>query len=263
MAQIRYLAVISDKPAELAKFYQDHIGLKECARSNHNDVSLTDGFYNFSILSRRPELDEPRMELGQHHIGLNVASIEDTVARYKRFYPQGLIVTEPGDRHHGQVRIFDPEANPISLSEDGFGLGKGERQTPRIVHIALNALVPETIMRFYNDVFDIHEVTASFAFRQNGKPNRFLGDGVTNLAIHPFYTDSVGHEARMGVNHIGFLVDDMAGKLKTLQKLIPVAERPSIRPFAEYRLRDPEGNAFDFSQIKGWEVRMNEWDRVA
>lgn len=263
MAQIRYLAVISDNPTELAAFYQSQIGLKEFARSNHNDVSLTDGFYNFAILSRRPELYEPRMELGQHHIGLNVASIEDTLARYKRLYPQGLIVTEMNDRHHGQVRIFDPEGNPITLSENGFGLGAGERQLPRIVHIALNALVPETLMRFYNEVFEIHEVNASFTFRQNGKLNRFLGDGVTNLAIHPFYTDTEGHEARMGVNHIGFLVEDMVGKLKTLQQIIPVAERPSIRPYAEYRLRDPEGNAFDFSQMKGWEVRMNKWDKAS
>lgn len=262
MSHIRYLAIISDAPTELAEFYQSQIGLKEFARSNHNDVSLTDGFYNIAILNRRAELNEPRMEIGQHHIGLNVDSIEETLVRYRRFYPNGLITPEPDDRHHGQIRIFDPEANPITLSEDGFGLGKGEKQTPRLVHVAFNALVPETLMRFYNDVFGINEVGTSFTFRQNGRPNRFLGDGVTNLAIHPFYTDSVGHEGRMGVNHVGFLVDDMRGKLKRLENQIPVAERPSIRPFAEYRLRDPQGNAFDFSQMKGWEVRLNKWDKV-
>ena len=253
---------MSDNTTELADFYKSEIGLTEFARSNHNDVSLTDGFYNLSLLSRRPELNEPRMELGQHHIGLGVDSIEDTLARYKRFYPQGLITPEQDDRHHGQIRIFDPEANPITLSENGFGLGQGEQRAPRIVHVAFNALVPETLMKFYNDVFQINEVGASFTFRQNGRPNRFLGDGVTNLAIHPFYTDSVGHEGRMGVNHIGFLVEDMPGKLKKLEKLIPVAQRPSIRPYAEYRLRDPQGNAFDFSQMKGWEVRLNKWDKV-
>ena len=263
MAQIRYMAVISEKPAELANFYQSRMGLTELTRSNHNDISLTDGFYNFAILNRREELHEPRMEIGLHHLGLQVASIDETLTRYKRLYPRGLIVSEPHDAYHGQVRIFDPEANPITLSEEGFGVGKGEKRTPRIVHIALNALVPETVLQFYADVFDFKEIHASFDFRRDGRPNRFAGDGVTNLAIHPFYTNSEGHEARMGINHFGILVKDMVGKLNELKSVVTIADRPSIRPFAEHRMKDPDGNMVDFSQHKGWEVSRNKWDKVA
>lgn len=262
MAQIRYMAVLSEKPAELASFYQTRMGLTELTRSNHNDIALTDGFYNFAILNRREELNEPRMEVGLHHIGLQVASIDETLDRYKRFYPRGLIVPEPQDAYHGQIRIFDPEANPVTLSEEGFGVGKGEKRTPRIVHIALNALVPETLLQFYSDVFDFKEISASFVFRQSGKANRFAGDGVTNLAIHPFYNGTVGHEARMGINHFGILVQDMVGKLNELKNIVKIADRPDIRPFAEHRMEDPEGNRVDFSQNKGWEVGRNQWDKV-
>lgn len=263
MAHIRYMAVLSDKPEELARFYQDQIGFRELKRSNQNDISLTDGFYNFAILNRRAELSEPRMEVGLHHIGLQVASIDETLTRYKRLYPRGLIVTEPHDPYHGQVRIFDPEANPVTLSEDGFGAGKGEQRAPRIVHVALNALIPETILQFYCDIFDFKEISSSFSWRQDGKQNRFAGDGVTNLAIHPFYTNSEGHEARMGINHFGILVEDMVGKLNGLKSIVPVADRPSVRPFAEHRMKDPDGNGVDFSQHKGWEVSRNKWDKVA
>jgi hypothetical protein len=42
-----------------------------------------------------------------------------------------------------------------------------------------------------------------------------------------------------------------------------VAKRPDWRPYAEFRLRDREGNGFDLSQTKGWEVDLNKWERAA
>jgi len=34
------------------------------------------------------------------------------------------------------------------------------------------------------------------------------------------------------------------------------------RPYAEYRITDPEGNRLDLSQSKGWEVGINQWERI-
>jgi hypothetical protein len=65
---------------------------------------------------------------------------------------------------------------------------------------------------------------------------------------------------KAGSASIGFLVDDMDRKLDILSKEIPVAARPENRPFAEYRLFDPEGNKFDLSQKKGWEVDVDVWE---
>lgn len=77
MARIRYIAILSEKPDELAKFYRRFLEMKEIGKSVHGDISLTDGFYNFTLLKKRPSLAEPRMELGLHHIGLEVESVEE------------------------------------------------------------------------------------------------------------------------------------------------------------------------------------------
>ena len=95
MAEIRYIASLSDNPDRLARFYGDYFGLTELGRSNEGDVSLTDGHYNFSVLKMRPELKEPRNEIGLHHIGLQVESISQVRDRYLKFNPRGTIAPEP------------------------------------------------------------------------------------------------------------------------------------------------------------------------
>ena len=87
---------------------------------------------------------------------------------------------------------------------------------PRIAHVAFNALDPEVMLNFYVQVLGLREVESSYKRRRSGLLNRFAGDGSTNLAIHPFFNSNVGHERRFGVNHIGFLVDDLARKLDDL-----------------------------------------------
>ena len=74
-------------------------------------------------------------------------------------------------------------------------------------HIAYNALDPETMLLFYTQVFGLREIPSSYLRRQQGRGNRFCADGKTNLAIHPFYNKIEGHEAKYGINHIGFLTN--------------------------------------------------------
>lgn len=262
--QIRYLAFLSDEPGALADFYSRHFALPELGRSNEGDVSLTDGFYNITFLRRRAELLEIHNETGLHHVGLQVPDIGEATREYLRVCPDGVMVDEPGGIHFGDRRFFDPECGAVSVSEGSFAAPTArELRTPHIAHVALNALVPQHLLQFYSGVFGFREVNTSLTFRANGRLNRFAGDGVTNLAIHPFYNDTEGHEARFGVNHFGFLVDDIEHKLETLSNEIEVAPRPASRPFAEYRLFDPEGNKFDLSQVKGWEVDVDVWDTAA
>jgi len=264
VSRIRYLAFLSDDPGALADFYGRHFGLDELGRSNEGDVSLTDGFYNMTFLRRRPDLHELHNETGLHHIGLQVADIGEVTREYLRCMPDGVMVAEPGGLHFGERRFFDPESGPVTVSTTGFGApAERDLRLPHIAHIALNALIPQRMLEFYTSVFGHREVNTSLTYRQRGRLNRFAGDGVTNLAIHPFYNDTEGHEARYGVNHFGFLVDDIDRKLEALSKEIEVAARPESRPFAEYRLFDPEGNKFDLSQKKGWEVDVDVWDSAA
>ena len=263
MARIRYLALLSETPERLAEFYSRYLGLRELGSSNGPNLTLSDGFFNFTFLQLRPDMAEARRERGLHHLGLQVESLDETLKRYREFSPRGVVIKEPGSPFAGTVRILDPEGNPILVSEGAFGVEEEKSQYPRMVHIALNAYLPQTILDFYLDVFGFREVGQSHVWRNMGKMNRFAGDGHTNLAIHPFHVDEPGHEARFGINHVGFLTDDLDNQLKALDGVVSVAKRPDNRPFAEYRLRDQEGNMFDLSQRKGWEVDLEKWDIVA
>ena len=48
-SQIRYLALVSEQPDALARFYSKYFSMRELGRSYTGDIALTDGFYNISI----------------------------------------------------------------------------------------------------------------------------------------------------------------------------------------------------------------------
>lgn len=266
-ARIRHLAFLTDSPDELAAFYRRELQLDELHRSPAGDISLTDGYYNLGFIKRRPELNESRTLLGLHHIGVEVdgaEEAEEVKARYQALPQQFPVIEERlGDGYFGDFRIFDPEGLAVSVSSTGFGVGPGVDRLPRVRHIAYNALWPEGVLNFFTLVFGFRELPTSMQRRKQGRGNRFCGDGWTNLAIHPFYSDVEGHEPHYGVNHFGFLVPDVASAVERLSAEITVAKRPATRPYAEYRLVDPQGNKFDLSQTKGWEVDVNKWARAS
>jgi catechol 2,3-dioxygenase-like lactoylglutathione lyase family enzyme len=263
MATLRYIAFISEDPERIATFYNRFLGTEEIGRSAEGDISISDGFYNLTFFSKRAALREPIMEVGLHHIGLEVEDLEEVKARYVKLNPRGVIMDESADIHHGEIRIYDPECHPVSLSTKSFGVKQQTKQFPRIRHIAYNALDPDRMLEFYIQVLGLREVPTSYVRRQQGAGNRFGGDGSTNLAIHPFYSRTEGHEVRFGINHVGFLVDNMQATIAELSSALKVAPRPSTRPYAEFRFRDPEGNALDLSQTKGWEVDIGKWEKAA
>lgn len=264
MATLRYIAFLSEDPEKVTDFYHRFLGTEELGRSADGDISITDGFYNLTFFRRRDQLNEMRMDRGLHHIGVEVDDLEETKGRFLALNPRGMILQEPDDIHHGEIRIHDPECLPVSLSTQRFGVSQEiEKKFPRVRHIAYNALDPEMMLRFYSQVFGLREVPSSYQRRQQGRGNRFCGDGQTNLAIHPFYNPIEGHEARFGINHIGFLTNKMAATMAELSSVLSIAPRPSTRPYAEFRFRDPEGNALDLSQTKGWEVDVGKWETAA
>ena len=94
MGSIRYLAMLSHQPDELANYYRSYFSMKELGRSAEGDVSLTDGYFNLTVLKMRKELreTEPRLAIGANHLGLEVDNIEHTVERYLKFNPKGIVV---------------------------------------------------------------------------------------------------------------------------------------------------------------------------
>jgi catechol 2,3-dioxygenase-like lactoylglutathione lyase family enzyme len=234
MATLRYVAFLSDNPEKLAEFYRRFFVTVELGRSPDGDVSVTDGFYNLTFFKKRAALGELRMDCGLHHIGLQVDDLEEVKGRFLALNPRGVILQEPEDIHHGEIRIHDPECFPVTLSTKLFGVPANKaRRFPRVRHIAYNSLDPEMMLRFYTHVLGLREVPSSYERRRQGRGNRFCADGETNLAIHPFYSGIEGHEARFGINHIGFLVDDMHAVMAELSSVLNIAPRPSTRPYAE------------------------------
>jgi hypothetical protein len=55
----------------------------------------------------------------------------------------------------------------------------------------------------------------------------------------------------------------MQATMAELNNVLKIAPRPSTRPYAEFRFRDPEDNALDLSQTKGWEVDIGKWEKAA
>lgn len=264
MSRIRYVAMLSADPARLASFYKVSLGFDEVGGNDAGDVTISDGAYNVSLFKQRPGLGELRMEQGLHHIGIAVDSIEATVARYRQLYPRGTVVTESADLQHGEIRIHDPECNPVSLSERGFGLSSPVERIPRLAHIALNALDTEAIRDFYRDVFGFREVFEAHreSSKRPGYRNKHVGDGHSYIAIQAFYSGETGHEARWGMAHIGFLVPDSKAMGEKVQLHgATVKPRPAHRTQSEIRMRDPDGNGCDLS-ARGWEVDTGKWVRA-
>ena len=264
MATLRYVAYLAEDPSKLVAFYQRFLGTEELGRSPDGDITITDGFYNLTFFKNRPELGEMQMNNGLHHIGVQVDDLEEVKGRFLRLNPRGMIIQEANDLQHGQIRLHDPECRPVTVSTTSFGVpASKEKKFPRVRHIAYNALDPETMLQFYTQVLGLREVPSSYLRRQQGRGNRFCADGQTNLAIHPFYSQVEGHEAKYGINHIGFLTNTMQATMAELSSVLKIAPRPSTRPYAEFRFRDLEGNALDLSQTKGWEVDVDKWESAA
>jgi catechol 2,3-dioxygenase-like lactoylglutathione lyase family enzyme len=264
MARIRYLALLCADPAALAGFYTRNFGLCEVGRSAAGDATLTDGGFNVTLFKHRPDLHEPRMETGLHHLGIAVDNIDEVVARYRQRYPRGTVIPESGDLQHGDVRIFDPECNPVSLSQKQFGLSDGPKNIPRIAHLALNALDTEAILDFYQGIFGFRELFEAHkeSRKRPGYRNKHVGDGHSNVAIQAFYSGEVGHEARFGIAHFGLLVPDSKAMAEQVRgDGASVTPRPAHRTQSEIRMRDPEGNGCDLSQ-RGWEVDTDKWVRA-
>ncbi len=115
-----------------------------------------------------------------------------------------------------------------------------------IRHIALYSDNPEKEASFYLQAFDLKEV------RRSPSGSVFLSDGYINLAL----LKSRGDSEAKGLHHFGFQVESLESTRERLRQIKPDIE--IVPPhdgvtFAEYKLKDPDGNTFDISET-GWAV---------
>jgi hypothetical protein len=256
-SQIRYLAIVSELPETLARFYSNYFQMRELGRSDAGDIALTDGFYNISILKRRDGAEET----GISHFGITIDDIRDVEARLRDFAPKSDISREPGDMFHGDYRIADPYGQVVSLSTHDFHTPRVERGFPCIRHLAMCVPNNDEVLDFYVNVFGFRESTTSKKIRAQNRVVRWTADGETAMAILPdrAHRDMNERESpRDGLNHFGWLVTDIDHFLNSLPEGC-ISQRPSSRPMAEYRGFDPDQNPFDISQDKGYEIDVDRW----
>ena len=179
-SQIRYLAIVSERPETLAKFYSSHFKMRELGRSDDGDVAVTDGFYNISILKRRDDGNEPALII--------LASPSTTSAN--RSAAQGIapnsdIREEEGGLFHGDYRVTDPSGQSVTLSTHQFHTPIVERTFPCIRHLAVCVPNNDDVLNFYVNVFGFRESTTSRRIRSENRVVRWAADGATAMAILP------------------------------------------------------------------------------
>jgi len=263
-AHVSYIAMVSERPETMAEYYTTYFGLRELGRSEAGDISLTDGFYNLSILKRRAELGKDNAEVGLHHFGVAIDDIREIEGGLEEFAPQADIHGESGDLHHGEYRLTDPNGLTVSLSTKHFHTTGQPHGFPEIHHVAIKVPNGDETLDFYSNVFGIREGSAGQRSRQQGRPARFAGDGNTAWAILPMHSndENEGNVEKAGLNHYGFVVPNMEDMLAKLPQDCRTSKRPSIRPFAEWRTFDPDGNGIDISAQLGYEVDLDRWVRA-
>jgi catechol 2,3-dioxygenase-like lactoylglutathione lyase family enzyme len=116
----------------------------------------------------------------------------------------------------------------------------------RIRHIAIYTNSPKDEADFYCKAFDLKEV------KRSPSGAIYLSDGYINVALLVPRSDATP----AGLHHFGFQVDSVEATQKRLREIKPDIDIQQPHPgvaFAEYKLKDPEGNTLDISE-NGWEV---------
>ncbi|HEY4134302.1 MAG TPA: VOC family protein [Alphaproteobacteria bacterium] len=112
MPRVQHVAIRSENPEKLAKYYEDVFGWTRLRLGGGGGVHLTDGHINIAILNTNGA------PAGVEHIGVKVESmdeVKDGLAKY------GVALeARPADNRAAEQRVVDPDGNSIDLSVRGF-----------------------------------------------------------------------------------------------------------------------------------------------
>ncbi len=234
MPELRRLAVAAQNPAGLAEFYHSVFGLAEVSATN-GSFFLSDGSFNLALVPASESQPE-----GLRYIGFQMARLESLEKKLALIHYSGGIVESCGDAEI-EYEIQDPDGNKIGLCKRAFDTSYEKGLVP-LRHIALFTGDPQRLADFYLTVFGMKAVD------RTDRSSIFVSDGYINLAL--LYQRS---EEKLGLNHFGFHIrnnEEMRARAERAGAL-GSGKRPDRIPFAEYRLRDPEGNGIDISET-GW-----------
>ena len=124
----------------------------------------------------------------------------------------------------------------------------------KIKHIAIRTLNVEKTSAFYKEVFGLHQV----GLGQNGV---YLSDGHLNLAILKSHGEGENEPSALGIEHMGFQVEDVDETLAKLSRMggKPISEPVQVSPtdpsnpqsYYEIKCLGPDEQILDIS-TSGW-----------
>ena len=184
-AKINHVAIVSERYALLAAFYQSLFGMSTSPQMRTNRaITVGDGYVGLNINPRKAG-----RPAGLDHFGVEVEEVETVLDRIRTKYPGADYVQRPSTRPFAGITANDPDGNVFDLSQkkmanragvyvDNEAAAQHERH---ISHVALRTMRPDEMARFYVDVLQLSEQNA-----KPGDPNHYLSDGKMTLMIMPW-----------------------------------------------------------------------------
>ena len=125
MPAIRHIAIMCQKPLEMADFYKQTFDMHEVTRSGSGRVVyLSDGYLNMALIQAREG-----GPTGIHHFGIQVEDIDEIRKRLELSeVPEPTV--KPGDGRYAEWGGKDPEGNSFDLGVDGWLTQPNEGRAP-------------------------------------------------------------------------------------------------------------------------------------
>jgi len=124
----------------------------------------------------------------------------------------------------------------------------------KIKHVALRTADVEKTAAFYKEVFGLRQVG-------RGRSGIYLSDGHINLAILKYEPGKDAETGRIGIDHLGFQVEDVDGAVAKLKELggeslmdrVDVTPKDASIPQSYYEIKclGPDRQVIDISG-SGW-----------
>ncbi len=228
-AKINHVAIVSEKYALLASFYESLFGMRRSPSGKINRaITVGDGYVGLNINPRKAG-----RPAGLDHFGVEVEDVETVFDRMRTKYPQADWVQRPSTRPFAGITANDPDGNVFDLSQKQMANRSGvyvdnENATQNerhISHVAIRTMRPDEMARFYVDVLELSEQNA-----KPGDPNHYLTDGKMTLMIMPWRIKNYLGTSILptGMDHVGFTVESVDKLKEDVDELVGI--NPVMNP---------------------------------
>ena len=125
----------------------------------------------------------------------------------------------------------------------------------KLRHIAIQCADPEVSAKFFKEAFELKELSRIGLAKPGAEGAIYLSDGTMNVALIHITNPDFPNFGRDGLNHIGFVVENLDDAVAKATAAGAVTQRTGqqIRPGEdwEYKMRAPDGVDFDLYDVRG------------